>query len=315
MIVANRSVPVFSGEPTSLAIGEVEVLADLSVRVSDDQVVERYADLLTDGHNLPPICVVRLPDGRLVVVDGCHRLLARRRASFGTIDALVMDATWPEASFFAVALNGSHGLSLTVAQKRRAVERVLRDATWASLSDRAIARAVGVSHPFVARVRHEVASLGEAASVGASSKASLATSAQSRGTGGPGADRPVANACFTGVAPSTPPTSAADQPDEISTDLDGLGDTPLDRLGAPDRGDSGDDGDSDDEGDCCLDEDLDLLSLPRPPGWEVVTYSGIVRLRVELPRADWQRLCAVQASEDVAEQLGRCLDEQILALR
>ena len=58
-----------------------------------------------------------------------------------------------DAVLHSVGANAQHGLRRTNADKRRAVETLLRDEEWSGWSDSEIARRCGVSHPTVAKVR------------------------------------------------------------------------------------------------------------------------------------------------------------------
>lgn len=60
-----------------------------------------------------------------------------------------------DAILYAVGANATHGLPRSNADKRRAVETMLRDEEWVVWSDREIARRTQTSAPFVAKVREE----------------------------------------------------------------------------------------------------------------------------------------------------------------
>jgi hypothetical protein len=57
---------------------------------------------------------------------------------------------------YSVGANAHHGLRRTNADKRRAVEMLLRDEEWRGWSDREIARRCAVTHPFVGKIRDEL---------------------------------------------------------------------------------------------------------------------------------------------------------------
>ena len=56
----------------------------------------------------------------------------------------------------SLGANGSHGLPRTNADKRRAVEILLRDPEWSQWSDREIARRACVHHQMVGAMRREL---------------------------------------------------------------------------------------------------------------------------------------------------------------
>jgi hypothetical protein len=61
-----------------------------------------------------------------------------------------------DAILHAAGANAAHGLRRTNADKRRAVETLLRDEEWSKWSDREIARLCAVSHPFVSQIRQSL---------------------------------------------------------------------------------------------------------------------------------------------------------------
>lgn len=112
---------------------------------------ERHAALLADSPTaLPPILVAR---GSMRVIDGMHRLRAAQLNRRTTIDVRFVEADEYSSFLAAVAENIRHGLPLTLADRRAAARRILeKSPEW---SDRAIARAVGLSGKTIATVRRE----------------------------------------------------------------------------------------------------------------------------------------------------------------
>jgi hypothetical protein len=105
---------------------------------------------------LPPILVVEDGD-KLYLCDGFHRLRAHRLAGRTTIQARVERGTKRDAVFHAISANTRHGVRVTDSDKRRAVERMLRDPEWASWSNRQIAKHAGASEGLVRKMRQELA--------------------------------------------------------------------------------------------------------------------------------------------------------------
>lgn len=97
---------------------------------------------------LPPILVHRQT---MRVIDGFHRVAAAERAGAANIAAHFVDG--PVESLFVVAVraNVTHGLPLSLSDRRIAAERILR--THASWSDRVIASATGLSAKTVSSIR------------------------------------------------------------------------------------------------------------------------------------------------------------------
>lgn len=118
----------------------------------DMETVSEYAEAMAAGAVFPPV-VAYHDGGRYILADGFHRVLAAREAKIATLAVELHDGTIRDAVLYSVAANAEHGLRRTNADKRRAVERLLRDTEWAKWSDREIARRCRVGHPLVADVR------------------------------------------------------------------------------------------------------------------------------------------------------------------
>lgn len=102
------------------------------------------------GAQLPPILVRR---STMQVIDGMHRLDAARLRGDTEICVQFFDCTEDEAFMIAVATNISHGLPLTLADRRAAAARIVRLRPEAS--DRWIAELAGLAAKTVAAIRHE----------------------------------------------------------------------------------------------------------------------------------------------------------------
>lgn len=101
----------------------------------------------TDG-DLPPI-IVRRDDMR--VVDGMHRLRAAHLRGDSVIAVRFFDGGDDEAFVLAVRTNVTHGLPLSLADRKAAAARIV--ASHAHWSDRMIASVAGLSAATVARIR------------------------------------------------------------------------------------------------------------------------------------------------------------------
>ena len=113
----------------------------------DDFTVERYAD---SWLRLPPVTVYEV-DGKLLLADGFHRHAAAVMLGKRTIPAELLHGNFTDALDFASSVNLFHGLPLTRAERRRAVEVKLRlHHDW---SDRRMAEELGVSRELVAKTR------------------------------------------------------------------------------------------------------------------------------------------------------------------
>jgi len=136
-----------------LRITSINIDGGTQPRVSlNESVVAEYAEAIRAGISLPPVDVYR--DGSTYwLADGFHRFHAHRHADQGMIDCTVHVGTCRDAVLFSVGANANHGLRRSNEDKRRAVETLLQDDEWVQWSDREIAKACGVSAPFVAAIR------------------------------------------------------------------------------------------------------------------------------------------------------------------
>ncbi|MFC9248323.1 helix-turn-helix domain-containing protein [Streptomyces sp. NPDC057136] len=89
------------------------------------------------------------------VIDGMHRLKAAKLRGQETIEVELFDGTSEEAFLRAVEVNVSHGLPLSLADRRAAAGRII--ASHPQMSDRAIARAAGLGAKAVAAIRRRTA--------------------------------------------------------------------------------------------------------------------------------------------------------------
>lgn len=118
----------------------------------DKATVSEYKDAMVDGAEFPPV-IVYYDGADYWLADGFHRVAAAADAEFLQIDAEIRQGTQRDAVLHSVGANATHGLRRTNADKRRAIETLLRDSEWAQWSNREIARRSGVNDKTVASVR------------------------------------------------------------------------------------------------------------------------------------------------------------------
>lgn len=132
----------------------------------DDATVKEYelCERLHPGC-LPPMVVYETPDKTRLLADGLKRLTAHRRIGHTELAVDIRKGTRAEAVFYASGANRTHGVRLTDAEKRRAVENMLLvpaiaapDGTPASQANMKIAEQVGVSSTIVGRIRAQLVS-------------------------------------------------------------------------------------------------------------------------------------------------------------
>lgn len=196
-----------------LPIGDISIDGGTQARVEiNAATVDEYAEALTEGEKLPPV-IVFFDGAQNHLADGFHRYHGNRKIGATTIECDIRTGTLRDARLFAYGANRDHGLRRTVADKRRAVAGMLADCPdW---SDRAIAKHVGVSHPFVAAIRNpetkeRQAEAREASAVKTAAKAQVQAPQQAPA---PAAAAPAAAAEAAAVeSDSTPKPADAPQP-------------------------------------------------------------------------------------------------------
>lgn len=119
------------------------------------ETVREYAEALEQGAEFPPV-IVYFDGRRHWLADGFHRARAHRFLSLPEIKADVREGTQRDAILHAVGANASHGLRRTNADKRRAVEALLKDEEWSKWSNREIARRCLVDEGTVRKLRQPI---------------------------------------------------------------------------------------------------------------------------------------------------------------
>lgn len=139
-----------------ILIEDIETDGGTQARVELSQkAVNDYAELMKEGTIFPPVDVFH--DGsQYWLADGFHRLFAWRSIGSVDIEANVHKGTVRDAKWFAFQANKDRGLSLTPADRRNIVEKLLKDEEWGKKSYSEIARHVGVSKMTVSRIAGEL---------------------------------------------------------------------------------------------------------------------------------------------------------------
>ncbi|MGK5497841.1 ParB/RepB/Spo0J family partition protein [Streptomyces sp. URMC 125] len=111
----------------------------------DENHVRRLAEIYP---TLPPILVHR---ATMRVVDGMHRLAAAKLRGLTTVRAQYFDGTEEDSFVRSVSANVTHGLPLSIDDRKAAARRIL--ASHPDLSDRAVASCAGLDPKTVAALR------------------------------------------------------------------------------------------------------------------------------------------------------------------
>ena len=149
---AQNPAPALDWEATVVRLPVAELYEADSPRAAgvDMPHARALAEVETE---LPPIVVHR---ATMRVIDGMHRLTAARLRGEPEIAAKLFDGDEDEAFLLAVRLNVTHGMPLTIADRRAAALRIID--THPQLSDRSIARTAGLSAKTVGALRREIGS-------------------------------------------------------------------------------------------------------------------------------------------------------------
>jgi ParB-like chromosome segregation protein Spo0J len=130
----------------SVPIEFLSIVAD-SPRLSGEDS-EHVKSLAATETQLPPIIVHR---STMRIIDGMHRLRATELRGETQITVRFFDGDDADAFVLAVKANIAHGLPLSLADRKAAVERIL--SSHSQWSDRMIASVAGVSSRTVSEIR------------------------------------------------------------------------------------------------------------------------------------------------------------------
>jgi len=143
-------------EIKKFALNEIVVDSSLNIREKlDEETIERYMECF---EQLPPVVVFDIAEGYLLA-DGFHRIEAAKRLGLDEIEAEIRQGTRQNAEEFAALANLQHGKPLTRAERRKAVERMLR--LHPERANKWIADDMGVSENTVKKYREELESMSQ----------------------------------------------------------------------------------------------------------------------------------------------------------
>lgn len=142
-----------------LAINQIHRDGGTQSRVSlNESTILEYVEILESGVDFDAAIVAFYDGTDYWLADGFHRCAAYERYDAAKIDVDVKQGTLRDAVLYSVGANAKHGLPRTNADKRRAVELLLRDEEWSAKSDRWIAETCGVGKTLVLTMRSELVS-------------------------------------------------------------------------------------------------------------------------------------------------------------
>ena len=156
--------------PTAISLDSIRPGPSLRAGGLNDAHVAALAEV---SEGWPPIVVTE--DN--VLVDGHHRVAAAQQLGLDRIAAVVFKGSRADAYVEAVRSNISHGMPLTLSERRRAGVQILAvHPTW---SDRRIAGCCGLSAKTIKRLRDESGSFGDCRSGGGARPAATGASVRS----------------------------------------------------------------------------------------------------------------------------------------
>ncbi|MFD3823667.1 ParB/RepB/Spo0J family partition protein, partial [Streptomyces sp. NPDC058625] len=132
-------------EITQVPISTILVAGSPRTGGEDPRHINALAEVCSD---LPPIVIHRKA---MTVIDGVHRLRAVKNSGATHISAVFFNGDEREAFVLAVKLNSSHGLPLTLADRKAAALHMLAD--FPEWSNRRLAGIVGLSDKTIAALR------------------------------------------------------------------------------------------------------------------------------------------------------------------
>ena len=110
----------------------------------DDVLVREYRQALYSKCEFPPITVVKNADGKVVLLDGRHRLEAHKLADRTEINVTLAAIKKDRWFYYAVKINAAHGRRLTDDERARAVFRLRGEGFSDPEIEKAVATAIQV---------------------------------------------------------------------------------------------------------------------------------------------------------------------------
>lgn len=121
----------------------------------DIVVVGEYAEDIKAGATFPPL-VVFYDEKTYWLSEGFHRYHAYQQAEITHVRVVIKTGGLREAILQSLGSNADHGKRRTNADKRRAVEMMLKDAEWNDWPQAQIAKQCVVTPEYVSRLRKEL---------------------------------------------------------------------------------------------------------------------------------------------------------------
>ncbi|MEM1349667.1 MAG: hypothetical protein AAGI01_13990, partial [Myxococcota bacterium] len=158
------------GARSNVTLADVRTDGGTQPRVQlDDATLNEYAERMAldedtgavvdpEGRVWEELVVYNDEDGVLWLADGFHRMHAALLAGLAEFQVRYKSGSQRDAVRYSLGANATHGKRRTNADKRRAVERALRDEQWSTFTDARVAQLCKVTKTFVGNVRRELES-------------------------------------------------------------------------------------------------------------------------------------------------------------
>jgi len=121
----------------------------------DMVVVGEYAEDMKAGAAFPPLVVFH-DQTTYWLAEGFHRYPAYQQAEITPVPCIVRPGGLREAILQSLGSNADHGKRRSNADKRRAVEMMLKDSEWAKWSNYEVGRRCAVAESFVRKLKDEL---------------------------------------------------------------------------------------------------------------------------------------------------------------
>ncbi len=139
----------------SVPIKDIVTDCKTQQRSVDDDVVKRYAALINDGFEFPPVEIIS--DGKNNFLwDGSHRYFARKKLNKKYIKANIEEGTQRQAIWLSFSANKKNAFPRQPGTAKEIIKKILKDAEWSKISQHNIARHVGCTQPFVSKICAEI---------------------------------------------------------------------------------------------------------------------------------------------------------------
>jgi hypothetical protein len=124
-------------------------------RKVDDDVVKRYAALIKDGFEFPPVEIISNGKSNFLW-DGAHRVAAVKRLNKKYIKANIEEGTQREAIWLSFSANKKNAFPRQPGTAKEIIEKILKDEEWSKKSEVEIAKWIGVTQQYVNKIKKEI---------------------------------------------------------------------------------------------------------------------------------------------------------------